>query len=132
MDLFDFITIYLRLSILALPLFVIFASGRRLVMSTSGNAVLYALVCGFSAVAALAAMPATPLGPAVETAGTVMALASIPLWLVVREHCRRPEDIPYTRTVRHVFASHREREIREPLALPPEARVGRPPPLLAA
>lgn len=132
MDAFDLAILYARICILALPLFVFFASGRRLLMSTSGNAVLYAMVCGFAAVAALAATPGTPLGPAVESAGTVMGLAALPLWLVVREHCRRPEDIPYAHTIRPVFASHRERDIREPLALPPEARVGPPPPLLAA
>ena len=39
------------------------------------------------------------------------------VWLIVREHCRRPEDMPYQRTVRPVFSTQRFRDTPPPLLL---------------
>lgn len=118
-----FLDLYLRLVVQALPVLVLYASGRRLLMSQSGNAALYAVVFIFAAAAAIGVAPGVIPGNPVSLGASVMAFAALPLWLVVREQTRRPEDMPYERTVRPVFATRREREERTVLLLPPAART---------
>jgi hypothetical protein len=73
------------LALLLIPGGVFLCAARRLTMSRSRNAVLYWLVGGFAFAGAAGAAQTGLAGAQVDAGGMVVALASLPLWLLVRE-----------------------------------------------
>jgi hypothetical protein len=79
-----FIAASLSLALLLIPGTVFCLAARRLFLSRSRNAVLYWLVGGFAFAGASGAFQTGLAGAQVDAGGMVMALASLPLWLLVR------------------------------------------------
>jgi hypothetical protein len=74
----------LSLALLLIPGTVFCLAARRLMMSRSRNAILYWLTGGFAFAGAAGALQTGLAGAQVDAGGMVMALASLPLWLLVR------------------------------------------------
>ncbi|MCU0854613.1 MAG: hypothetical protein MUF63_06830 [Rhodobacteraceae bacterium] len=74
----------LSLALVLLPGAVFVLAARRLVMSRSRNAVLYWLAGGFAFAGGAGAFQTGLMGVQVDAGGMVIALASLPLWLLVR------------------------------------------------
>ncbi|MEM9476301.1 MAG: hypothetical protein AAGA71_13485 [Pseudomonadota bacterium] len=85
--------LYLRTILQALPILTAAASGRRAYRSRSVNGVLYACVFLFSCAAAIGMSSGLFEGRPAEAGAMVMAVLCVPLWAVVRELTRRPEDL---------------------------------------
>jgi hypothetical protein len=78
------LAVSLALTLLFVPGAVFCLAARRLLMSRSRNAVLYWLVGGFAFAGAAGALGTGLAGQQVDAGGMVVALASLPLWLIVR------------------------------------------------
>jgi hypothetical protein len=74
----------LSLSLLLIPGAVFLCAARRLMMSRSRNVLLYWLAGGFAFAGAAGAVQTGLAGAQVDAGGMVVALASLPLWLLVR------------------------------------------------
>lgn len=74
----------LSLALLLVPGIVFCLAARRLLLSRSWNAVLYWLVGGFAFAGAAGALQTGLAGAQVDAGGMAVALASLPLWLLVR------------------------------------------------
>lgn len=74
----------LSLAVIAIPAGVFCLAARRLWRSRSRNAVLYWLVGGYAFAGVSGALRTELLGGQVDAGGMVLALASLPLWIVAR------------------------------------------------
>jgi hypothetical protein len=80
---------FLALALVLIPGGVFALAARRLMMSRSRNAVLYWLVGGFAFAGGAGAVQTGLAGAQVDAGGMVVALASLPLWLLVRHTTAR-------------------------------------------
>lgn len=85
--------IYLRTLLQALPILTAAASGRRALRSRSVNGALYTFVFLFSCAAAIGMSGGLFEGRPAEAGAMVMSVLCIPVWAVVRELTRRPENV---------------------------------------
>jgi hypothetical protein len=74
----------LSLALVLVPGTVFCLATRRLLMSRSRNAILYWLAGGFAFAGATGALQTGFAGAQMDAGGMVLALASLPLWLLVR------------------------------------------------
>jgi hypothetical protein len=74
----------LSLALLLVPGTVFGLAARRLLKSRSRNAVLYWLTGGFAFAGAAGALQTGLAGAQMDAGGMVVALTSLPLWLLVR------------------------------------------------
>lgn len=74
----------LSLALVLIPGAVFCLAARRLWMSRSRNGLLYWLVGGYAFAGVSGALGSGALGAQVDAGGAVVALASLPLWLLVR------------------------------------------------
>jgi hypothetical protein len=74
----------LTLALVLIPGGVFALAARRLTMSRSRNVVLYWLVGGFAFAGGAGALQTGLAGAQADAGGMVVALASLPLWLLVR------------------------------------------------
>lgn len=94
-------------------------SAWRSTRSENLSGVLFAGVFLFSATAAAGVLGAIPNGKPLSLLTTVMAIAALPLWALLREICRKPDDAIYGGPIPAVFRSERARYMRaEPEAKP--------------
>lgn len=84
--------LYLRTLLQALPILTAAASGRRAFRSRSINGALYAFVFLFSCAAAIGMSGGMFEGRPAEAGAMVMSVLCLPVWAVVRELTRKPED----------------------------------------
>jgi hypothetical protein len=75
---------FLTLALVLIPGAVFVLAARRLMMSRSRNVVLYWLVGGFAFAGGAGAAQTGLAGAQLDAGGMVLALACLPLWLLVR------------------------------------------------
>jgi hypothetical protein len=74
----------LSLALLLIPGTVFCLAARRLMLSRSRNVILFWLTGGFAFAGAAGALQTGLAGAQIDAGGMVLALASLPLWLLVR------------------------------------------------
>ena len=83
------LSVLISFALILIPGAVFCAAARRLWLSQSRNAVLYWLVGGFAFAGAAGAARTGLAGAQVDAGGLVVALVSLPLWLMVRHATMR-------------------------------------------
>lgn len=97
----------LSLALVLIPGAVFCLAARRLWMSRSRNGVLYWLVGGYAFAGMSGALGTGAMGAQVDAGGAVVALASVPLWLLVRIVAARAQAYGSRPAEGPVFASVR-------------------------
>jgi hypothetical protein len=97
----------LSLALVLIPGAVFGLAARRLWLSRSRNGVLYWLVGGYAFAGMSGAMGTGVMGAQVDAGGAVVALASVPLWLLVRTVAMRAQAYGARPVEGPVFASVR-------------------------
>ena len=78
------LTVVLSLALVLVPGAVFWLAARRLWLSRSRNALLYWLAGGFAFAGAAGAVQTGLAGAQIDAGGMVLALACLPVWLLVR------------------------------------------------